>query len=120
MINAELEGNTIAAALFFKNTDKLFGRYWGCRADYQFLHFETCYYQGQEYAIANGIKSFDSGAQGEHKIQRGFEPIETYSEHWIANEGFAQAIANFLQEERPHIKSYQEEARQLLPFKRAG
>lgn len=120
MINAELEGKTIAAALFFKNTDKLFGRYWGCRADYQFLHFETCYYQGQEYAIANGIKSFDSGAQGEHKIQRGFEPIETYSDHWIANKGFAQAIANFLQEERPHIKSYQEEARQLLPFKQAG
>tara|TARA_B110000444_G_scaffold236569_1_gene248533 strand:+ start:611 stop:1768 length:1158 start_codon:yes stop_codon:yes gene_type:complete len=108
----------IAAALFFKNSEKLFGRYWGSDRDYQFLHFETCYYQGQEYCIQHKLKSFDSGAQGEHKIQRGFEPITTHSNHWIANEGFAQAINNFLDEERPHIEQYQADASSLLPFKK--
>ena len=116
-----LEGESIiAAALFFRNSEKLFGRYWGSSQDYQFLHFETCYYQGQEYCIQQKLKSFDSGAQGEHKIQRGFEPIITYSNHWIANESFAQAINNFLDEERPHIERYQAEASSLLPFKKAG
>ena len=116
MINARLSGKNTAAALFFKNSEKLFGRYWGSLADYQFLHFETCYYQGQEYAIANALQSFDSGAQGEHKIQRGFEPILTYSNHWIGNEGFSLAIDRFLQEERAHVESYQDEVRGLLPF----
>jgi hypothetical protein len=110
----------IAAALFFKNKDRLFGRYWGSARDYQFLHFETCYYQGQEYCIEHGLKSFDSGAQGEHKIQRGFEPITTHSNHWIANEGFAAAINNFLDEEKPHIDRYREEAASLLPFRKGG
>ena len=114
-----LEGESIiAAALFFRNSEKLFGRYWGSSQDYQFLHFETCYYQGQEYCIQQKLKSFDSGAQGEHKIQRGFEPIMTYSNHWIANESFAQAINKFLDEERPHIERYQAEASSLLPFKK--
>jgi len=118
MINARLAGKKTAAALFFKNSEKLFGRYWGSLADYQFLHFETCFYQGQEYAIANALQSFDSGAQGDHKIQRGFEPILTYSNHWIGDDGFSLAIDRFLQEERAHVKSYQDEARGLLPFRR--
>lgn len=118
MIVALDEEKVIAAALFFKNSEKVFGRYWGSARDYQFLHFETCYYQGQEYCIQHKLKSFDSGAQGEHKIQRGFEPIITYSNHWIANEGFARAINNFLDEERPHIERYQEQASSLLPFKK--
>lgn len=117
MVNAESEGADIAAALFFKNEEKLFGRYWGCRQEHQFLHFETCYYQGLDYAIEHGLKSFDAGAQGEHKIQRGFSPIITYSNHWIAHSGFSSAIADFLKEERPHILAYQEEASSLLPFK---
>jgi predicted N-acyltransferase len=117
MINAHQNGRDIAAALFFKNSDKLFGRYWGSAADFQFLHFETCYYQGQEYAIEHNIKSFDSGAQGEHKIQRGFEPIITYSNHWIAHPGFADAIEKFLIEEKPHIHGYLKSAEDLLPFK---
>ncbi len=118
MILALDGGKIIAAALFFKNAERLFGRYWGSARDYQFLHFETCYYQGQEYCIRHKLKSFDSGAQGEHKIQRGFEPITTYSNHWIANEQFAQAINSFLDEERPHIKRYKEEAASLLPFRK--
>ncbi len=117
MISAESEGVDIAAALFFKNEEKLFGRYWGCRQEHQFLHFETCYYQGLDYAIEHRLKSFDAGAQGEHKIQRGFSPISTYSNHWIANPGFSAAIADFLKEERPHIIAYQKEASSLLPFK---
>lgn len=118
MITAQQHGEEIAAALFFKSSDKLYGRYWGSARDQQFLHFETCYYQGQDYCIEHGLKSFDSGAQGEHKIQRGFEPIITYSNHWIGNEGFADVITNFLKEERPHIKSYIEQAKSLLPYKR--
>ena len=118
MINAVQDNRDIAAALFFKNGETLFGRYWGSRRDHQFLHFETCYYQGQEYAIEHQLKSFDSGAQGEHKIQRGFEPIITHSNHWIASQAFTEAIANFLNEERAHIKYYQEEAVSLLPYKK--
>jgi predicted N-acyltransferase len=117
LINARQNGRDIAAALFFKNNNKLFGRYWGSAADFQFLHFETCYYQGQEYAIEHNIKSFDSGAQGEHKIQRGFEPIITYSNHWIAHPGFADAIEKFLIEEKPYIYGYLKSAEDLLPFK---
>lgn len=120
LVNAIQDDKEIAAALFFKNKEKLFGRYWGCRHELQFLHFETCYYQGIDYAIAHGQQSFDSGAQGEHKIQRGFEPITTYSNHWIANEGFSEAITNFLKEERPHILAYQRDAASLLPFKQAN
>lgn len=119
LLNVEKEGKTVAASLFFKNHEKLFGRYWGCREEHQFLHFETCYYQGLDYAIEHGLSSFDAGAQGEHKLQRGFEPITTYSNHWIANAGFSEAIANFLREEKPHILAYQQDARSLLPFRQA-
>ena len=111
------DGQTIAAALFFKSEQQLFGRYWGSAQDYQFLHFETCYYRGQDYCIEHGLKSFDSGAQGEHKIQRGFEPIITHSNHWISNPQFADAISNFLDEEEEHIKRYIEQAKTHLPYK---
>jgi predicted N-acyltransferase len=117
MITAMQEDREIAAALFFKNTDKLFGRYWGSAQDYQYLHFETCYYQGQEYCIEQGLKSFDSGAQGEHKIQRGFEPIITHSNHWIANGSFKEAISKFLDEEKGYVENYVQQARKLLPYK---
>jgi predicted N-acyltransferase len=117
LVNAVQDGRDIAGALFFKNSDTLFGRYWGSAADYQFLHFETCYYQGQDYAIERGIKTFDSGAQGEHKIQRGFTPITTTSNHWIAHEGFRMAIADFLEREKEHVEGYKADAATLLPFK---
>jgi len=120
LVNAVKDGRDIAAALFFKNEEKLFGRYWGCRNEYQFLHFETCYYQGLDYAIEHGLQIFDAGAQGEHKIQRGFRPVTTYSNHWIGNPGFSDAIANFLREERPHILGYQRDASSLLPFRNSN
>lgn len=111
------EGQPIAAALSLRDENKLYGRYWGCQQEYQFLHFETCYYQGIEYCIEHGLQSFDSGAQGEHKIQRGFEPITTYSNHWIADPRFDVAISNYLQEERDYIHQYRDQASALLPFK---
>lgn len=119
MVNAQSNGQDIAAALFFKNSENLFGRYWGCRQEHQFLHFETCYYQGIDYAIEHGLQLFDAGAQGEHKIQRGFKPVTTYSNHWLEHSGFSEAIADFLREERPHILAYQEDARTHLPFRQA-
>lgn len=118
LIFAVRNGEDIAGALFFKNKTQLFGRYWGCLEEESFLHFETCYYQGIDYAISNGLKVFDAGAQGEHKIKRGFEPILTYSNHWLADSQFAAAVTNFVNEEKPHIEEYIGAASTMLPFKK--
>ncbi len=117
LVLATHAGRPIAAALSLRDEKKLYGRYWGCLEEYQFLHFETCYYQGIEFCIEQGLLSFDSGAQGEHKIQRGFEPITTYSNHWIADPQFELAIANYLQEEKDYVLQYRDQAKSLLPFK---
>jgi predicted N-acyltransferase len=111
--------NLVAAALCFKDSDTLYGRYWGCLDDYDSLHFEACYYQGIEYAIKNGLTRFDPGAQGEHKIQRGFTPITTYSSHWIAQDDFSQAIRRFLVQENKEVQQYLKDAAEHLPFKKA-
>lgn len=113
----DITAGVIAAALFMRDDTTLYGRYWGCFEEYQFLHFETCYYQGIEYAIANKLHRFDGGAQGEHKIARGFEPLITYSNHWIAEPGFRSAIQQFVTQETQGIQAYADEARRLLPFK---
>jgi len=107
----------VAAALFVHDCKTLYGRYWGCRSDYQFLHFETCYYQGIDYAIAKGLQRFDGGAQGEHKLARGFEPVLTHSNHWLADERFHFAIAQAVAEEALEVQAYAQAARELLPFK---
>lgn len=117
LIVAKHKGVPIAAALFLRDQHTLYGRYWGCREDFAFLHFETCYYQGIEYAITQGIQRFDGGAQGEHKIQRGFEPVATYSNHWIARHDFRQAIYHFLNEEKTSVLNYIADAKSYLPFK---
>jgi predicted N-acyltransferase len=122
LINAAkiTEGGTpdvIAASLFLRDSTTLYGRYWGCFEEYQFLHFETCYYQGIDYAIANQLTRFDGGAQGEHKIARGFEPVLTHSNHWIREPGFRTAIEHFIAEEAVGIEAYAEDARAHLPFK---
>lgn len=109
--------NNVAAALFFKDSKTLYGRYWGCKESFDGLHFEACYYQGIEYAIQNNLERFDPGAQGEHKIQRGFTPIKTYSRHWIAQPEFSHAIARFLTEEKKEVNQHIIDASQLLPFK---
>lgn len=118
LVLARKDGEHIAGALFFKGKDTLYGRYWGCTEEYQFLHFESCYYQGIDYCIRHGIARFDSGAQGEHKIQRGFKPVHTWSAHWIRHPDFARAIAQFVHEEARHIDEYVAQASEFLPFRR--
>jgi len=117
MVIAEENHNTVAAALYFKDKNTLYGRYWGCHQEFDFLHFEACYYQGIEYCITHKLKKFDAGAQGEHKIQRGFEPELTYSNHWIENEAFSEAIKDYLKQERLYIQNYFQAASEKSPFK---
>jgi predicted N-acyltransferase len=107
----------IACALFIYDDTQLYGRYWGCTKQYNNLHFELCYYRGIEFCIQNKLTSFNPGTQGEHKIQRGFEPILTYSYHWIKHQGFRGAIKDFCQQEQEHMLTYQQQCQQLLPFK---
>lgn len=115
-----IKGQTpVAASLFFVGTDTLYGRYWGCVENYDALHLETCYYQGIEYCIEHGLQRFDSGAQGEHKIARGFEPVTTHSAHWIKDVRFANAIADFVDRERIHVNRYKLGASDYLPFKQS-
>lgn len=117
MIVAHHKRKPVAAALYLRDSGTIYGRYWGCLQQFDFLHFETCYYQGIDYAINQGLQRFDGGAQGEHKIQRGFTPIATYSNHWIAHPAFSTAIKHFVAEETEAIEQYMNEAKNLLPFK---
>ena len=117
MVIAEHGDQPVAAALFFEGEDTLYGRYWGCLAEFDYLHFEACYYLGIEYCIQKGLSRFDPGAQGEHKIQRGFEPVLTYSNHWIADERLREAVAQFAEQESEQVRAYQRDAATLLPFK---
>jgi len=119
LVLAVKDDNYIAAALSFVGADTLYGRYWGCHEEYNSLHFEVCYYQGLDYCIEHGLKRFDSGAQGEHKIARGFEPITTYSAHWIKDARFAKAIDHFLVREQQAIRLYKQDAASYLPFKQS-
>ncbi len=107
----------IACSVMFVGDTTLYGRYWGCRAQHNSLHFEACYYQGIEFCIDNGLQVFEPGAQGEHKITRGFEPTITRSAHYIAHPGFREAIADFLDEERQHMELRCTGLTELLPFK---
>lgn len=116
LVIAEKDEKIVATALSIIGSHTLYGRYWGCLQDYDNLHFELCYYQGIAFCIEKGLQCFNSGAQGEHKIARGFEPVMTYSLHWIAHEGFRKAIADFLQEENEYMHRYKDAAGELLPF----
>lgn len=107
----------LASAFFLRDQHNLYGRYWGCVDEQTFLHFETCYYQGIDYAIAKGLQRFDGGAQGEHKIQRGFEPVLTYSNHWLRDVRFHQTIGQAMQQESESIRQYQRDASTYLPYK---
>ena len=111
-------GEYVAGALNFYDEEKLYGRYWGCLEEYDSLHFETCYYQGIEFCIEEKLDSFDPGVQGEHKIKRGFCPIETFSAHWIKDIRFKEAIDDFLSRERAHILEYNQDRKSRLPFRK--
>jgi len=117
MMLAYLGKRAVAGALCFRSADTLYGRYWGCEHEFDCLHFEACYYQGIEYCIREGLARFDPGAQGEHKIQRGFRPVTTWSNHWIADPRLAEAVGDFTRREQLHNAEYQREAVGLLPFR---
>ncbi|MGS2723562.1 GNAT family N-acetyltransferase [Porticoccus sp. GXU_MW_L64] len=110
-------GELIAGALFFRDSETLYGRYWGTAREIDGLHFELCYYQGIEYAIEQKLQRFDAGAQGEHKIRRGFEPVETCSYHWLADERFNGAVGEFIKQEGEMNRRYMADAEQYLPYK---
>jgi len=116
---ATQDGQPIACALYLFDSDTLYGRYWGSLGEFPFLHFELCYYRGIEFAIKMGLKRYDAGAQGEHKLVRGFEPIRTHSLHWIKHPEFKKAIAKFLDEENYAIDAHIEQANEMLPFKKS-
>jgi len=111
------EGQTVATAICFKGKDTLYGRHWGCSDNYDSLHFEVCYYTGIEYCINNNIQFFEPGAQGEHKIWRGFLPVKTRSAHWIAHDGFRAAISDFLDNEAKAMEQHGQLLSESSPFK---
>jgi len=117
---AERDGTPIAGALNLRGTEALYGRNWGCVEDVPFLHFELCYYQAIDYAIREKIPRVEAGAQGEHKIQRGYTPKPTFSVHWIENAGLSRAVENFLASERPAILETMADLEAESPYKKSG
>jgi len=117
LIEAHLEGRVIASAMNIRHRNVLYGRYWGCNEEYHSLHFETCYYQAIEYCINNGLSHFEGGAQGEHKLSRGFLPAITCSAHWMADQKLTLAISDFLDHEKAHVAHYQQLLNEHSPFK---
>jgi predicted N-acyltransferase len=107
----------VAMAFSLIGGDSFYGRYWGCLAEFDRLHFETCFYQGMDFAIARGLKRFDAGAQGEHKLVRGFEPVITRSWHYLSHPGLKNAVSEFLEQERVGVLAYAEDARTALPYR---
>jgi predicted N-acyltransferase len=114
------QNEIIAASLFFRSDTHLYGRVWGCDEFHNQLHFECCYYQGIEYCIDQQLQWFDPGAQGEHKLSRGFLPTLTWSAHWLVEIQFHAAIEQFLEQERPYIKAYQSQMMAHSPFKNSS
>jgi len=120
LIMARRGGRTIAGALNLFGDGVLYGRNWGCIEYVPFLHFETCYYQAIDFAIARGLKKVEAGAQGEHKLLRGYQPVPTYSAHLIAHAGLRRAVADYLQAEREAVAENIEELGEAGPFKKGG
>jgi uncharacterized protein len=119
LIMARKAGRYVAGALNLIGRDALYGRNWGCLGDYPFLHFEACYYRAIDFAIAHGLQRVEAGAQGQHKIQRGYLPVPTYSAHWIRDPGFARAVEDFVERERRALEYEMGQLEdELSPFKR--
>ncbi len=120
LVLARHDGHTVAGAFNLRGADTLYGRHWGC-ASKQFhgLHFECCYYRAIEYCIGQGLKRFEAGAQGEHKLARGFLPVPTYSAHWLSHPAFKSAVADFLAHEQTGMAYYMEELDAHSPYKHA-
>jgi predicted N-acyltransferase len=118
VILARHEGRPIATAICFRGERTLYGRYWGSLGDFHSLHFETCYYQGIEYCIREGLARFEPGTQGEHKVARGFTPQATWSCHWLKDRAFHSAVADFLRRETRHVDAYMDEVGEHVPYRR--
>lgn len=119
LVQAERDGRPIASSLLIHDDRTLYGRYWGCIEHLPCLHFETAYYQPLEFCIANRIACFEGGAQGEHKMARGFLPQKTWSAHWLAHPAFSDAIARFLAQEADGIDDYIDELNEHNPFRQS-
>ena len=117
MVFARHHGDIVAGALMIRGRSTLYGRHWGAFAHHDSLHFEACYYQGIDYCIRNGIERFEPGAQGEHKVARGFLPTPTWSAHWIAHDGFRAAIARFLDDEADAMNDYMQDLASQSPYR---
>jgi predicted N-acyltransferase len=120
LMYAEKDGKPVAGALNLAGSEALYGRNWGCIGDWPFLHFELCYYRAIDWAIAHGLRRVEAGAQGRHKIQRGYLPKPTYSAHWIAHTGLRRAVANFVEEERAGIEHDMKRLAEDSPFRKDG
>jgi hypothetical protein len=114
---AEQDGRWVAGALNLLGNDTLYGRNWGADGAFRYLHFEMCYYRAIDYAISHGLKRVEAGAQGEHKLSRGYMPAATWSAHWIANPSFRRAIARFLDEERGRVAKSIRELSDAGPYR---
>ncbi len=117
LIEAYCRGELIAAALNIRHGAVLYGRYWGCKEEFHSLHFETCYYQAIDYCIKHSLSRFEGGAQGEHKLSRGFLPVITSSAHWMADTRLTTAISDFLEREKTHVAHYRLLLNQHSPFR---
>ena len=118
LVLAFVDDEPIAGALNFIGEEALYGRYWGCTRDKPFLHFELCYYQAIDAAIERGLSRVEAGAQGGHKLARGYEPVRTWSAHWIADPGFREAVADFLEREREGVAQERFFLGQRTPFRK--
>jgi predicted N-acyltransferase len=119
LIVAERDARPIASALNLYSRETLYGRYWGAQEYLPCLHFETCYYQALEFCIEQNIKVFEGGAQGEHKLARGFLPVNTQSAHWLAHPEFSDAVERFLEREQKGVARYVDELNEHSPYKEA-
>ena len=117
LMMARAGGKWVAGALNLAGADTLYGRNWGCRGDWPFLHFELCYYRAIDFAIEHRLARVEAGAQGEHKIQRGYVPCETYSAHYIAHPGLRRAVAEFLVEERAERQAQMDALAEYAPYR---
>ncbi len=118
LIMAKRNGEYVAGALNFIGDECLYGRHWGCVEDHPCLHFEVCYYQAIEFAISKGLKRVEAGAQGAHKLARGYLPVSTHSAHWITHAGFRDAVSDYLVHERQHVDMENKALTAHAPFRK--
>jgi len=118
LVMAKREGHYVAGAINFIGSDTLFGRHWGCIEEHPFLHFEVCYHQAIDFAIEKGLRKVEAGAQGEHKLARGYQPVTTHSAHFIAHPGLRRAVADYLEHERREVEQIGEYLGEHTPFRK--